>query len=443
MRKLTYEEVYNYFEKNGCKLLSETYINNRELLDYNCSCGRTGKIRFDDFKKGKRCRECYKENSKKYNYEFVVKYLKNDGYTLLTTIEEYTQLTTKLKITCPNGHVYTTNFNNFKNGNTRCRECKKPTIEEVIGNFENEGYTLLESKYINQRTKMKFVCNQGHINSLTYNSFQQGQRCRDCAFERNSAKQRHSYEFVKNYFEEQGCILLSTEYKNSSDILEYICTCGNISTTRFNSFQKGCRCKECGIKKVTESRKYSYEEVKLFFEDRGCVLLTTEYINNHQKLHYICSCGNEDWKQLYMFLKGQECWECGRKKLSKLLKGRTGLRGKESPNWNSNKTMEERISGRNLYEKNAWRKEVFVKDAYTCQCCGDNKGGNLVAHHLDGYDWCIASRWDVKNGITLCSTCHNDFHLVFGYGSNTREQFEEYMEGISWNCKGVYKNLVV
>ncbi len=30
-----------------------------------------------------------------------------------------------------------------------------------------------------------------------------------------------------------------------------------------------------------------------------------------------------------------------------------------------------------------------------------------------------------KNGITLCEKCHDNFHLHYGYGDNTKEQFEE------------------
>jgi hypothetical protein len=444
MKRLSFEEVKKIFEENGCVLLTKEYKNNRQKLKYICICGRESEITFDSFKNGQRCKDCYEEKIKrKYDYTFVKNYLKNDGYILITTKDEYSSLISKIKVSCPNGHVYTTNFNNFKNGNRRCRECKKPIIEEIRLKFENEGYTLLETKYKNQRTKMMFICNNGHQGKITYNAFQQGQRCRECAIEENTERQRFSYEYVKNYFNEQGCKLLSKEYTNSGELLDYICLCGNISKIRFNSFKNGVRCKECGIKKVVESRKYSYEEVKSIFESRGCILLSTEYLNNHQKLHYICSCGNEDWKSLYMFIQGQSCYECGLKKLSNSLKGRPGLRGEESPHWKPEKTMEERINHRDLPEKYEWRKQVFERDYYTCQCCGDNKGGNLNAHHLDGYDWCKVSRWDIENGITLCKTCHDDFHNIYGNGSNTKEQFEEYMEGISWNCKGIYDNLVI
>lgn len=29
-----------------------------------------------------------------------------------------------------------------------------------------------------------------------------------------------------------------------------------------------------------------------------------------------------------------------------------------------------------------WRKKVFLKDNFTCKVCGDNRGGNLEAHHI-------------------------------------------------------------
>lgn len=443
MRRLTHEEVKEYFEKEKCKLLSETYQNNRQKLKYVCICGRESEITFDSFKQGQRCKDCYEENRRKRSYEDVKEMFELEGYKLETDF--YKNGIQKLTVVCPNNHRYTTNHDNFKKGH-RCRECKKPTIEEIRNEFFENNCILLSTEYKNDKSKLKYICcSCNKILEIRYHEFKIGQRCRDCGNKKVADLNRHSYEYIKTYFEEHGCILLSTKYNNSSELLDYICSCGNVSKIRFSSFKSGNRCKECGIKKVVDSRKYKYEQVKSFFEERGCILLSTDYVNNHQKLHYICSCGNEDWKQLYMFLQGQSCRECGLKKLSASLMGRPGLRGEDSPHWNPNKTMEERESSRSLPERYLWRKSVFEHDNYTCQCCGDSIGGNLNAHHLDGYDWCKVSRWNTDNGITLCNICHDDFHMVYGYGSNTREQFEEYMEGIAWNCVGIYKdtNLVI
>lgn len=47
-----------------------------------------------------------------------------------------------------------------------------------------------------------------------------------------------TYEFVKNYFKEQDCELLETEYKNCDTKMKYRCKCGNESTIIFSNFKE-------------------------------------------------------------------------------------------------------------------------------------------------------------------------------------------------------------
>ena len=79
---------------------------------------------------------------------------------------------------------------------------------------------------------------------------------------------------------------------------------------------------------------------------------------------------------------------------------------------------------RSLAKMTEWRIDVFKRDSYTCQVCGDNAGGNLNAHHkkmlanmiadLNITDLTTAIEceelWDRDNGITLCVECHQDEH---------------------------------
>jgi hypothetical protein len=44
---------------------------------------------------------------------------------------------------------------------------KKYTIETVKQYFKDNGYELLENEYINTHTKMKYKCNNNHINNKT------------------------------------------------------------------------------------------------------------------------------------------------------------------------------------------------------------------------------------------------------------------------------------
>jgi 5-methylcytosine-specific restriction endonuclease McrA len=57
-----------------------------------------------------------------------------------------------------------------------------------------------------------------------------------------------------------------------------------------------------------------------------------------------------------------------------------------------------------------WRYDVFARDGFTCQKCGDDRGGNLHAHHIKSFADFPDLRFDVANGITLCEICHKAEH---------------------------------
>lgn len=81
-------------------------------------------------------------------------------------------------------------------------------------------------------------------------------------------------------------------------------------------------------------------------------------------------------------------------------------------NYNPNLTDEERNTKRNFPENREWRKAVFERDNYTCKACS-KVGGHLVAHHIVPYSTNKKLRFNVDNGITLCKTCHKEFHIDF------------------------------
>ena len=68
--------------------------------------------------------------SKKYTYQEVKEYIESFGYKLLST--EYLNSHTKLLIKCPNPNhkPYEVKFYSFKNG-SRCPECKSDKQREL------------------------------------------------------------------------------------------------------------------------------------------------------------------------------------------------------------------------------------------------------------------------------------------------------------------------
>ncbi|MGL5712733.1 MAG: HNH endonuclease [Paraclostridium sp.] len=109
--------------------------------------------------------------------------------------------------------------------------------------------------------------------------------------------------------------------------------------------------------------------------------------------------------------------------------------GEKHPRYNPNLTNKERLDNRKYVEYYKWRNDVFNKDEYTCRKCGDKRGKNLNAHHIRNYGECEELRLDIKNGITLCESCHREFHKKFGYKNNNMKQLEEFMLIPSEACR--------
>jgi very-short-patch-repair endonuclease len=179
----------------------------------------------------------------------------------------------------------------------------KHTYEYIKQYFENENCELLETEYINNSTKMKYKCICNNITYIRYSDFQQGKRCSKCG-----GKKKHTYEFVKQYFKNEGCELLENEYKNNSTKMEYLCNCGNISRINFNNFKNGYRCLKCG-----GSEKLTFEFVKKFFEDKKCILLETDYVNNNTNMKYICINNHVSFIMFNDFKRGNRCNLCKNK----------------------------------------------------------------------------------------------------------------------------------
>jgi len=290
-------------------------------------------------------------------------------------------------------------------------------------------------------------------------------------------RKKLSTEYVKNKFEEESYTPLFEKYLGAFQKLDYICPLGHTESTTWHNWQQGHRCAECAGKK-----KYTTEFVKEQFEKERYTPLFEEYMNNKQKLEYICSRGHRSFITWDRWQQGHRCAECvGKKKYTtehvkskfeeedykplfdkyvnkhqKLeyicSRGHRGFitwsswqrgsrcqkcyfennSGENHPNWNPELTDEDRMQDRQDHRLipgyTEWRKAVFEKDNYTCQICG-KRGGSLAAHHL--YNWSDYPdlRLDIDNGVTLChgkDSCHMKFHATYGKKNNTEEQFKEF-----------------
>ena len=159
------------------------------------------------------------------------------NYTLLT--KEYVNNKTKLNIICDKGHEWHPTFDNFINKNRRCRKCadiqnginQRLPWKEVTSRVEPYGYKLIttEKEYINQDSKLKAYCPNGHIYEFSINNFQQGKRCSKCLMSSGEQEisrilSKYSIEYIFNYrFKDEAVKTKPFDFKiyNKNICIEY------------------------------------------------------------------------------------------------------------------------------------------------------------------------------------------------------------------------------
>jgi len=81
---------------------------------------------------------------------------------------------------------------------------------------------------------------------------------------------------------------------------------------------------------------------------------------------------------------------------------------------------------RHSFEYRLWRKAVYERDDFTCQKTRQ-RGGKLVAHHINNFSDFPELRTSISNGITLSQESHKEFHKIYGKKNNTLKQLQEYL----------------
>jgi len=253
-------------------------------------------------------------------------------------------------------------------------------------------------------------------------------------------------EFVQDSFEKYDYECLTKVYIDSRQKLKYVCLKGHKHTMSWDNWKQGYRCPTCA-----DQIKPTIEFVKKSFEKYGYELLTKKYINNRQKLEYICSKGHRHSMNWSSWRKGHRCPTCF---INSIKNGIDSIRKsfekhgyqlltkvyinshqkleyicpkghRHSINWNSWRCGHRcpicwkiSISGcKNVHWKGGiskepycqdWTKDLkeFVKerDGYKClnPHCSSKNPDNLTVHHIN-YN---KKSCDPENLITVCRSCN-------------------------------------
>ena len=129
----------------------------------------------------------------------------------------------------------------------------KHSIDEVKKYFESHGLSLVSTEYVNANTPLMFRCKCGGLGYINFHNFKNGgqtPRCNKCDLENRRiipSRFRLSLEHVKSYFSKYSAELLTTEYKNTRQKLQFRCSCGNKHEMSVDSLRLGNipQCREC------------------------------------------------------------------------------------------------------------------------------------------------------------------------------------------------------
>jgi hypothetical protein len=145
----------------------------------------------------------------------------------------------------------------------------------------------------------------------------------------NSIYKINPIEKLKAICLERGGNLLTEAYKGQDSEISIECNKHGIFKTKARNLLRGNWCRVCKIESIREKNtKYTIEDVRLLFRDRGIDCLSTEYRTNADPLDCRCRiCGNE-WKAALanvliasLSKKGTGCPKCSYKRTADKQRG--------------------------------------------------------------------------------------------------------------------------
>ena len=197
-----------------------------------------------------------------------------------------------------------------------------------------------------------------------------------------------------------------------------------------NNFHKSHNCPYCSGKKVCTTNSFGYmypEYIELWskknsFSPYDCSYGSDQYVwfKCENKIH-------NDYKKT-IYNQTSDIYKCPL--CANITRINNIPRGENSPYWKGD-AVDKNKRFRNSNEYDSWRKTIFKNDNYTCQCCGQYSG-DLQVHHIKDFATYEDLRVDIKNGITLCKSCHDStvsgsFHNTYGTIGKKPEELEEYI----------------
>lgn len=235
-------------------------------------------------------------------------------------------------------------------------------------------------------------------------------------------KRTHN-EFVRELNLTNPNIIPLETYVNNNTKIKCLCTIHD--TSCYSTPKRLLQGRKCCPQCISEDKRnrllLTHDIFMQRLQDKHIdVVPLEEYKGNTTKILFRCSCGDEWYTTPERVLLGNHCKKCGYKHML----------GENNYFYNPNLSDEDRMNTDRRFRNPLYKKFIkacFERDNYTCQITDKKSTGDIVVHHINGYNWDVENRVNINNGITLNEDIHKEFHMLYGKGNNTKEQFVEFV----------------
>lgn len=364
MRKLTIEMMHEIAKQREGKCLSDKYINGNIKLRWQCNNGHIWKTTPITIKSGHWCPRCIGRGKTIEDMQKLAEAKKGKCIS-----KRYVKAKNKLKWQCDKGHTWYAVPLSIKKGHwcPHCARKAKLSIEEMRHIAKNMGGKCLSKTYVNNLTKLKWKCSNGHTWEARPADVKRGQWCPYCSkgigerICREYFERLLGYRFIKtrpnwlindtgNKLELDGYnkkLGLAFEYqgiqhyqylhhfhknranyairKRCDDIKKELCKKNNVELIHIkfnNDYNKLGKEIENKLKNnfvlVTSADKLDYHEFKVFSKknllelqefakSKGGKCLSKKYVDCYTKLKWRCDKGHV-WEALPYSIKVMKTW---------------------------------------------------------------------------------------------------------------------------------------
>lgn len=236
--------------KNG-KCLSSVYISTLNKYTWQCENNHIFEAQWGEVVRGAWCKQCSITNRKDTIQDLKNKAEKLNGECLST---EYINKDVKYNWKCENGHTWSSRWGSVKRGKwcPKCKGLARVTKEEIISFLKSiKNITVLNIHFKGAKSNIEFECQQKHFSKTKFYLLKKYPYCKYCK------KKYRNVSEIKDFVETKKIKLLSDEFINTKEKLQFECLKGHKFQRSIKQFEKNSKCSTC--ESSTKSSDYLYQ----------------------------------------------------------------------------------------------------------------------------------------------------------------------------------------